>query len=104
MAEQEKPVRRRVALKIIKLGMDTKEVIARFEQERQALAIMDHPNIARVIEAGATPLGRTYFAIELIREKKNTEYCDQTSLSTVDRLRLFIAICHAIQQKNKKGI
>jgi serine/threonine protein kinase len=104
MAEQEKPVRRRVALKIIKLGMDTKEVIARFEQERQALAIMDHPNIARVIDAGATPLGRPYFAMELVRGVKITEYCDQASLSTVDRLKLFTAVCHAVQHAHQKGI
>src|SRR6187455_2461342 len=86
MAEQEKPVRRRVALKIIKLGMDTKEVIARFEQERQALAMMEHSNIARVLDAGATPLGRPYFAMELVRGIKITEFCDQSHLSTQERL------------------
>src|SRR5678815_2642561 len=75
MAEQEKPVRRRVALKIIKMGMDTKEVIARFEQERQALAMMDHPNIAKVLDAGATPFGRPFFAMELVKGVKITEYC-----------------------------
>src|SRR3954454_3027446 len=97
-------MRRRVALKIIKLGMDTKEVIARFEQERQALAIMDHPNIARVIDAGATPLGRPYFAMELVRGVKITEYCDQPNLPPADRLKLFMAVCHAVQHAHQKGI
>jgi serine/threonine protein kinase len=87
MAEQNEPVKRHVALKIIKLGMDTKEVIARFEQERQALAMMDHPNIARVFDAGATPTGRPFFVMELIRGIKITEYCDQANLATDRRLR-----------------
>ena len=104
MAEQEKPVRRRVALKIIKLGMDTKSVIARFEAERQALAMMDHPNIARVFEAGATEMGRPYFVMELVRGVKITEYCDQNNLDTRKRLDLFIQICHAIQHAHQKGI
>ena len=82
MAEQERPVRRRVALKIIKLGMDTKQVIARFEAERQALAMMDHPNIARVLDAGATETGRPYFVMELVKGVSITEYCDTESLST----------------------
>ena len=82
MAEQEKPVRRRAALKIIKLGMDTKSVVARFEAERQALALMDHPNIARVLDAGATESGRPYFVMELVRGIKITEYCDQHELDT----------------------
>src|ERR1700744_4513693 len=82
LAEQEKPIRRRVALKIIKLGMDTKSVIARFEAERQALALMDHPNIARVLDAGATEMGRPYFVMELVRGTKITEYCDQNQLDT----------------------
>src|SRR6266851_3240407 len=82
MAEQEEPVRRRVALKVIKLGMDTKQVIARFEAERQALALMDHPRIAKVLDAGATDTGRPYFVMELIRGVKITEYCDQHSLTT----------------------
>ena len=90
MAEQEKPVRRRVALKIIKLGMDTKSVVARFEAERQALALMDHPNIARVLDAGATETGRPYFVMELVRGIKITEYCDQNELDTRERLKLFI--------------
>src|SRR4051812_13899648 len=90
MAEQEKPVRRMVALKIIKLGMDTKEVIARFQQERQALALMEHPNIARVLDAGATPLGRPFFVMELVKGVKINEVCDQAKLSTAHRLALFI--------------
>ena len=104
MAEQEEPVRRRVALKIIKLGMDTKSVIARFEAERQALAMMDHPNIARVLDAGATETGRPYFVMELVRGVKITEYCDQNNLDTRQRLDLFIQICHAIQHAHQKGI
>src|SRR5258705_12205376 len=89
MAEQEEPIRRRVALKIIKLGMDTRNVIARFEAERQALALMDHPNIARVLEAGATDMGRPYFVMELVRGIKITDYCDQSHLNTTQRLELF---------------
>ncbi len=104
MAEQERPVRRRVALKIIKLGMDTKEVIARFEQERQALAMMEHPNIAKVLDAGATPTGRPYFVMELVRGIKITDYCDQANLPTAERLQLFIAVCHAVQHAHQKGI
>src|SRR5438552_1301666 len=106
MAEQEKPFRRRVALKIIKLGMDTKSVIARFEAERQALAMMDHPNIARVLEAGATENGRPYFVMELVRGVKITDYCDdlQNSLSTEQRLQLFIQVCRAVQHAHQKGI
>src|SRR6187455_1959911 len=82
VAEQERPIRRRVALKIIKLGMDTKDVVARFEQERQALAMMDHPNIAKVLDAGATPTGRPFFVMELVRGVEITDYCDQGNLST----------------------
>src|SRR5882724_1545436 len=104
MAEQEAPVRRRVALKIIKPGMDTRSVIAGFEAERQALALMDHPNIARVFEAGATESGRPYFVMELVRGIKITEYCDQHSLATENRLRLFIQVCQAIQHAHQKGI
>src|ERR1700690_3792237 len=88
MAEQEQPIRRRVALKIIKLGMDTKNVIARFEAERQALALMDHPNIARVLDAGATGTGRPYFVMELVHGVKITEYCDQNQLGLEQRLEL----------------
>ena len=104
MAEQEKPVRRRVALKVIKLGMDTKNVIARFEAERQALAMMDHPNIARVLEAGATETGRPYFVMELVRGIKITTYCDENRLNVRQRLELFIQICGAIQHAHQKGI
>src|ERR1022692_3307575 len=104
MAEQEKPVRRRVALKIIKLGMDTKSVIARFEAERQALAMMDHLNIARVLDANATETGRPYFVMELVRGVKITDYCDQNHLDTQQRLDLFIQICRALQHAHQKGI
>ena len=104
MAEQEEPVRRRVALKVIKLGMDTKQVIARFEAERQALALMDHPNIAKVLDAGATDTGRPFFVMELVRGIKITDYCDQNKLSTHDRLDLFMQVCQAIQHAHQKGI
>src|ERR1043166_2362796 len=104
MAEQEVPVRRRVALKIIKPGMDTKSVIARFEAERQALALMDHPNIAKVFDAGATESGRPYFVMELVRGVKITEYCDQQSLTTADRLKLFVQVCQAVQHAHQRGI
>lgn len=104
MAEQEEPVRRRVALKVIKLGMDTKQVIARFESERQALALMDHPNIAKVLDAGATETGRPYFVMELVRGIKITDYCDQQKLSTRHRLDLFIPVCQAVQHAHQKGI
>ena len=104
LAEQEAPVRRQVALKIIKPGMDTRSVIARFEAERQALALMDHPGIAKVFDAGATECGRPYFVMELIRGVKITDYCDQNSLPTEDRLKLFIQVCQAIQHAHQKGI
>jgi WD40 repeat protein len=104
MAEQEEPVRRRVALKVIKLGMDTKQVIARFEAERQALALMDHPNIAKVLDAGATDTGRPYFVMELVRGIKITDFCDENKLSTTDRLNLFIQVCQAIQHAHQKGV
>jgi serine/threonine protein kinase/WD40 repeat protein len=104
VAEQTEPVRRRVALKVIKLGMDTKAVIARFEAERQALAMMDHPNIAKVLDAGTTETGRPYFVMELVRGIRITDYCDQTNLSTEQRLGLFIKVCQAIQHAHQKGI
>ncbi len=104
LAEQEKPVRRRVALKVIKLGMDTREVIARFEAERQALAMMEHPNIATVLDAGATENGRPYFVMELVRGVSITRFCDDHNLPTRDRLELFIQVCHAIQHAHQKGI
>jgi eukaryotic-like serine/threonine-protein kinase len=104
MAEQTEPVRRKVALKVIKLGMDTKQVIARFEAERQALALMDHPNIAKVLDAGATATGRPYFVMELVKGIRITDYCDQNHLSTTERLGLFTQICQAIQHAHQKGI
>lgn len=104
LAEQEKPLHRRVALKVIKLGMDTKHVIARFETEREALALMNHPNVARVFDAGATDDGRPYFAMEHVPGIRITEYCDLHCLSTDERLHLFIDICNAIQHAHQKGI
>jgi eukaryotic-like serine/threonine-protein kinase len=104
VAEQEEPVRRRVALKVIKLGMDTKQVMARFEAERQALALMDHPNIAKVLDAGATETGRPFFVMELVRGIRITDYCDENKLSTPQRLDLFIQVCRAIQHAHQKGV
>jgi eukaryotic-like serine/threonine-protein kinase len=104
VAEQSAPMRRRVALKVIKLGMDTRQVIARFEAERQALAMMDHPNIAKVLDGGATELGRPYFVMELVRGIPITSYCDQNHLATRERLDLFQRVCHAIQHAHQKGI
>jgi serine/threonine protein kinase len=104
MAEQTEPVRRRVALKVIKLGMDTKEVMARFEAERQALAMMDHPNIAKVLDAGATCNGRPYFVMELVQGIRITDYCDRHHLSTQQRLDLFGKVCQAVQHAHQKGI
>ena len=104
VAEQSEPVRRRVALKVIKLGMDTRTVIARFEAERQALAMMDHPNIARVLDAGTTESGRPFFVMELVRGIRITDYCDQNNLDTEARIRLFIQVCHAVQHAHQKGI
>jgi WD40 repeat protein/serine/threonine protein kinase len=104
LAEQEEPVRRRVALKVIKLGMDTRSVVARFEAERQALALMEHPNIARVFDAGATATGRPYFVMELVTGLRITEHAEQRQLSIRQRLELFIGICHAVQHAHQKGI
>src|SRR5213592_4856880 len=104
MAEQEAPVRRRVALKIIKPGMDTRSVIARFEAERQALALMDHPNIAKVFDAGVIETGRSYFVMELVRGIRISEYCDLNNLRTDQRLSIFIQVCQAIQHAHQKGI
>jgi len=104
MAEQKRPIRRRVALKIIKLGMDTKQVIGRFEAERQALAMMDHPNIAKVLDAGTTETGRPYFVMELVRGLPITEFCDKKSLTTCERLELFISVCQAVQHAHQRGI
>jgi len=104
VAEQQEPVRRKVALKIIKPGMDTRQVIARFEAERQALAMMDHPNIARVLDAGATDNGRPYFVMELVKGSPITDYCDQQRLTTRQRLELFLSVCQAVQHAHAKGI
>lgn len=104
LAEQNEPVKRRVALKIIKPGIDTREVIARFEAERQALAMMDHLNIAKVLDAGTTDHGRPYFVMELVNGHPLTEYCDLHSLTTVERLQLFAAVCRAVQHAHQKGI
>jgi serine/threonine protein kinase/WD40 repeat protein len=104
MAEQEQPVRRRVALKIIKAGMDSQQVVARFEQERQALALMDHPHIAKVLDAGATASGRPYFAMELVKGIPLTKFCDQEQLTPRERLELLIPVCHAVQHAHQKGI
>jgi WD40 repeat protein/serine/threonine protein kinase len=104
MAEQEEPVHRRVALKVIKLGMDTKQVVARFGAERQALALMDHPNIAKVLDAGATETGRPYFVMELVRGIRITDYCDQNNVPTGERLKLFAQVCQAIQHAHQKGV
>jgi serine/threonine protein kinase/tetratricopeptide (TPR) repeat protein len=104
MAEQTQPVRRRVALKIIKPGMDTRHVVARFEAERQALAIMDHPNIAHVFDAGTTDSGRPYFVMELVRGVPITEFCDQRRFTTRQRLELFVTVCQAVQHAHQKGI
>jgi non-specific serine/threonine protein kinase/serine/threonine-protein kinase len=97
-------VRCKVALKVIKPGMDTKQVIARFEAERQALALMDHPNIAHVLEAGATESGRPYFVMELIHGIPITEYCDKNQLTPRERLQLFLPVCQAVQHAHQKGI
>ena len=104
MAEQTEPVTRQVALKIIKLGMDTKQVVARFEAERQALAMMDHPHIAKVLDAGSTDTGRPYFVMELVRGVPITEYCDKNKLSNHERLKLFLPVCQAIQHAHQKGV
>jgi len=119
MAEQREPVKRRVALKIIKVGMDTREVVARFEAERQALALMDHPNIAKVFDGGMTgdvaqskignqkseiPQGRPYFVMEVVRGIRITDYCDQNHLGLEERLKLFMQVCHAVQHAHQKGI
>ncbi len=104
LAEQQEPVVRRVALKIIKAGMDTKQVVARFEAERQALATMDHPGIAKVLDGGATETGRPYFVMELVHGQPVTRFCDEHRLSTEERLKLFIQICQAIQHAHQKGV
>ena len=104
LAEQTEPIRRRVALKLIKLGMDTKQVIARFEIERQALALMNHPNVAKVLDAGATEKGRPYFVMEYVKGESITAYCDRHRLTTKERLGLFMQVCQAVQHAHQKGI
>ncbi len=104
VAEQQQPVRRKVALKIIKPGMDTRDVIARFEAERQALALMDHPNIAKVLDAGATDSGRPYFVMELVKGIPIIDYCDLQQLTAAERLNLFLSVCQAVQHAHGKGV
>jgi serine/threonine protein kinase len=104
MAEQHRPVRRKVALKVLKPGMDTRQVVARFEAERQALALMDHPNIARIFDGGETASGRPYFVMELVRGIPITEFCDQDHLPVRQRLELFVSVCQAVQHAHQKGI
>ena len=104
VAEQAEPVRRKVALKVLKPGMDTRDVVARFEAERQALALMDHPNIAKVFDAGSTPAGRPYFVMELVRGVPITEFCDAQKLSPSERLALFVGVCQAVQHAHQKGV
>lgn len=104
LAAQESPVRRRVALKVVKPGMDSDQVVARFEAERQALALMDHPNIARVLDGGSTAAGRPYFVMELVKGSPIAEYCDRRRLSTRERLEIFIPVCQAIQHAHQKGV
>jgi serine/threonine protein kinase/tetratricopeptide (TPR) repeat protein len=104
LAEQREPIRRRVALKVVKLGMDTAQVLSRFDNERQALAMMDHPNIAQIFDAGATPRGRPYFVMEYIEGAPITQYCDRRRLTTKERLALFLAVCRAVQHAHQKGV
>src|SRR4051812_26139448 len=104
MAEQAAPVKRLVALKVIRAGMDSRQVLSRFEAERQALALMDHPNIAKVFDAGATDSGRPYFVMELVRGTPITHYCDHHHLTPRQRLELYLSLCHAIQHAHQKGI
>ena len=104
LAEQREPIRRRVALKVVKLGMDTAQVLARFDNERQALAMMDHPNIAQIFDAGATTKGRPYFVMEYIEGAPITQYCDRKRMTTKERLALFLAVCRAVQHAHQKGV
>src|SRR5437867_8665257 len=104
MAQQTEPVKRLVSLKLIKAGMDSKQVIARFEAERQALALMDHPNIAKVLDAGTTGTGRPYFVMELVEGVPITRYCDEHRLSPQQRLELFATVCTAVQHAHQKGV
>src|SRR4029453_9496366 len=104
LAEEREPIRRRVALKVVKLGMDTTQVLARFDNERQALAMMDHPNIAQIFDAGATTKGRPYFVMEYIEGAPITRYCDRRRMTTRERLALFLAVCRAVQHAHQKGV
>src|SRR5215472_1848919 len=104
VAEQQHAVRRKVALKVIKPGMDSRDVIARFEAERQALALMDHPHIAKVLDAGTTDSGRPFFVMELVKGVAITDYCDQAQLTPRERLELFVAVCQAVQHAHQKGV
>ena len=104
LAEQREPIRRYVALKVVKLGMDTNQVLARFANERQALAMMEHPNIARILDAGATPRGRPYFVMEYIEGIPITQYCDDKRMPIGQRLQLFVSVCHAVQHAHQKGV
>src|SRR5262245_2230697 len=104
LAEQQQPVRRKVALKVLKPGMDSAQVVARFEQERQALALMDHPNIAQVFDGGEAGSGRPYFVMELVKGVPITDFCDQGHLSVRDRLGLFVDVCGAVQHAHQKGV
>jgi|SRR5262245_8284610 len=104
LAEQQRPVRRQVALKVLKPGMDTRQVVARFEAERQALALMDHPNIAKALDGGVTAEGRPFFVMELVKGVPITQYCDNQRLTLTERLRLFVPVCQAIQHAHQKGV
>src|SRR5205814_3542941 len=104
LAEQTRPVQRKVALKLVKAGMDSGQVVARFEAERQALALMDHPHIARVFDGGATASGRPYFVMELVKGVPITEFCDQNHLTPRQRLELFLSVCQAVQHAHQKGV
>src|SRR5713226_8133516 len=104
VAEQTQPVRRKVALKLVKAGMDSKTVLSRFEAERQALALMDHPNIAKVLDGGTTESGRPFFAMEYVKGVPFTKYCDDARLSIAERLALFVPVCQAVQHAHQKGI
>ena len=104
LAEQREPIRRRVALKVVKLGLDTAEVLARFDKERQALAMMDHPNVAQIFDAGASATGRPYFVMEYIEGTPITQYCDRQRMTARERLVLFLAVCHAVHHAHKKGV
>ena len=104
LAEQAQPVRRQVALKVIRPGMDTRQVLARFEAERQALALMDHPNIAKVLDAGTTETGRPYFVMELVQGVPITRYCDEHRLTPRQRLELFVPVCQGVQHAHQKGV